>query len=118
MASINLRVLLKKSDDTWVARCLEHDVVGQGGTIHEALESLGMCLTTHILIALRAGEVPLASVRPVPKHVEEQFLKAERLADPKQFRRPTPSEMPAIVPSDVPEAWQIPSMTASELRVC
>lgn len=46
--NISLNVILFKSDNFWVAQCLEYDIVSQGSDIHLTIDRLGQTLKAQI----------------------------------------------------------------------
>lgn len=81
-ATRTLRVLLLKSNDVWVAQCLEHDIAAQGRSIEAAKASFEHVFLGHVKLDESAGREPLANVPPAPDFYWERFRKASRLADP------------------------------------
>jgi hypothetical protein len=115
---ISLSVLLVKEADQWVARCLQYDVAGQGDTLDEALESLGLCLTGHVLMNVRDKLEPLAGLPNAPPRVWALFDRAWKVDRTHPFRMPAElDEIPEGLRGSMPEPWQLPRPTASDVRI-
>lgn len=67
-----LRVLILKDGDVFVAQCLEIDIAAQGHTEGEAIARLRAALMAELECAKEAGK-SLADIGPAPKHFEMLF---------------------------------------------
>jgi hypothetical protein len=113
-----LSVLLTHQEGLWVARCLQFDVVGQGDRIDDALESLGLCLTGHILMNVRDRQAPLAGLPSAPPKIWHLFNQARQLRDGQPFRMPAElNEIPEDLRESVPEPWRLPRPHATDVRI-
>ena len=92
-AMIQLRVLIQREDDWWVARTLERDLAGQGKDIDDALYELQRVLISHIFLDLEAARTPLSEVPAAPRDCHElweQGITAVRRPGPWAGPRPLP----------------------------
>jgi hypothetical protein len=71
--NLRLRVLLRKDDDWWVARCLEHDIAVQARDLATLQYELGRVLLTHALFDLKHDRAPFHAIPPVPPEVEHRW---------------------------------------------
>jgi hypothetical protein len=102
-----VNVLLIKEQQHWIAQCVERDLVAQGRTLDEAMESFVHVLTTQLMLDARAGRDPLSDVPAPPKEVERRFWGAKKLEEGRVIR---PN------PTDIPPAWMIDAFQ-NEFRV-
>jgi len=99
-----LNVLLIKEPTHWIAQCVERDLVAQGRSLDEAIESFVHVLTTQLMLDEKAGREPLSDVPPPPKEVEQRFFGAKKLQESREVR------------SGLPPAWMIEAFQ-NEFRV-
>ena len=69
----NLRVVLIREENLWVAQCLEFDIAAQGATIIEAQSSFVRTFVGQALLDVAAGKRPFADFKPAPDWYVEQF---------------------------------------------
>jgi hypothetical protein len=105
-----LRVLLRREEfGSWIAQCLEHNIVAQGSSIPGAIRCFVATLVAQIRLDLERHRLPLESVPPAPREYESQYasavaLREERSQDlDREFR-------------GIPPAYQIARLT-EEFRV-
>jgi hypothetical protein len=72
-----LRVLLFQRGDLWVAVSLEHFIVGQGTTIHEAMRHWMSDVLGQLLLDAEAGEDPLQDTPAAPAEYLERYQASE-----------------------------------------
>ncbi len=75
-------VLLFKEGDQWVAQCLQHDIVGQGETIDDALFGLEACVIAHWTIDLEHNQQPFAWIPRAPQSCWDRWHRAKGLKEP------------------------------------
>lgn len=114
--SVALHVLLVPQGDSWVARCLQYDVTGQGRRLEDALESLEICIVGHVLTNLRYGREPFEGIPKAPPAVWDRFSRAKLLAEDRPLHMPLWSEIPNSLRESIPQA-QLPRAGATEVRV-
>lgn len=74
---IDLRAILSREDEVWLAHCLEMDIVAEGNTPREAVQDLIDLCTFQIETAIEHHD--LASVfRPAPPEVWIQFFSSKK----------------------------------------
>lgn len=100
MTTVN--VLLIK-EEVWSAQCLEHDIVGQGETIDQAMMQLTMLLAAEEIVQLEGGG-SLNDIPPAPQWYWEKFNQAVNVS---------PRLFPVRPSMDVPPAYMLP-----QLREC
>jgi hypothetical protein len=83
-----LSVLILQEDKTWVAQCLEYDIVAQGETIAKATQAFEKTLVGQIIIDVKHKKRPLEDIPSAPKFYWDKFENAERLQDKKPFHLP------------------------------
>jgi len=77
---MNLSVLLFRETDTWVAQCLEFDIVAQASTIDDVIYEFQRVLCGHIAIRKELNLPPLESdMPPAPEVYWRQYERAARL---------------------------------------
>jgi hypothetical protein len=100
----HLRVLIAKSDENFIAQCLEHDIAGQGDTADTALYDFERILVGHILLAAEEG-IGLEDIPAAPTEYHQRFAEARDLNLPiPQF------ELPDTIPSD----YRVPQQSVRE----
>lgn len=84
--NFNVRVLLYREDDMWVAQCLEHDIAAQGKTLDEVQNKFHQTFIGQVILDLEAGKQPLKNVPKAPAEFLKMFENSShRLKDPKPF---------------------------------
>ena len=69
---INLSAIVYPEDGVWIAHCLELDIVAEGATSDDALQSLVSLCDFQIKVAMEEGD--LGSIfRPAPPEVWQMF---------------------------------------------
>jgi hypothetical protein len=72
---LDFRVLIYREDEYWIAHCLETDLVAEGGTLSQAMDSLIDISNVQIQAALEEGD--LASIfSPAPADVWRMYAVA------------------------------------------
>ena len=80
---LDFQVLIYPEDDFWIAHCLETDLVGEGDTADEAMQTLIDISNVQIQAAIDAGD--LASIfSPAPP----DLWRAYAVGKEKQSKRP------------------------------
>lgn len=69
---VALRVLLYPEGGSWVAHCLEFDLVGAGAQQDEALQQLAGAIETQVAWSVEQGD-PSLLFSPAPREVEVLF---------------------------------------------
>jgi hypothetical protein len=112
--TLTLRVLIFKEDAYWLARCLDHDIVGRGANITSAIETLVMSLAMHVTMDVRDQRPPLEGLLKAPDYVWEAFEKAFEVGSRSLSSF---AEVPEELRSSMPEPWQIAGQKALDLRI-
>jgi hypothetical protein len=60
-------VLVQEAPGFWVARGLEHDIVGQGRSIGAAVHAAVSLIEAHTAFDIRHDHTPLCAFRPAPQ---------------------------------------------------
>ncbi len=98
--------------DQWVAQCLQHDIVGQGNSIDDAIFGLEACIVGHVQIDLKKNREPLAWIPAAPKKHWMRFEQAKRISD---------EDLPTLFDSEfknlIPPAFMIPKAPDRQVRV-
>ena len=68
-------LLLPHPNGIWVARWLEHDIVGQGTTVELAVRNLHAAVEVHAQLDKEAAREPFAGVPASPDSYREDFEK-------------------------------------------
>jgi hypothetical protein len=93
--SINLSAVVYQENGTWIAHCLELDIVAEGKDADDAIDSLISLCDFQIKVAL--GEGDLGSVfRPAPPEIWRMFSAGKRrlLAEKTRSGGKTPFNAP------------------------
>jgi hypothetical protein len=94
---ITLSVLLLVDGDTWVAQCLEYDLVAQAKTPRKALESFGWVAGAQILLDKQRRRKPFSTLERAPERFWESFAQGIPLRDPFPLTLPVVSfDLPDI----------------------
>lgn len=118
-----LRVLLFKEGASWIAQCLDHDIVAEGRTIPKVAANFRLTLIGFVALAIDAGREPLADLPRAPPEFWEKYEQGGKLAAtefPKlsvsHVRRVTKRQAPSRAKRKIaiPPAWKI---AAAEARV-
>lgn len=86
-----------RSEDCWIAQCLEYDICSQAPTLYELLTEVERELEAHVIIARAEGIEPFAGVPKAPRRFWEMYKNG----------RPLPDAMPAQRSSSV-EVEELP----------
>jgi hypothetical protein len=85
--NIDLRAVVYREGDWWIAHCLELDLVAEGKTPQSALKDLIDLSTFQIQVATEEGD--LESVfRPAPAHLWAMYASAEEIEVSKRLKKP------------------------------
>ena len=98
----NLRVLLLREGEWWVAQCLDFDIAAQAANLTEVKAAFFRAFVGQIVVDLERGDQPLTCVKPAPSWYAEQWEQAEPLANRLSLTPP-----PDALPKDAPPAWMI-----------
>jgi len=78
--SFPLRVVFYQEDQSWVAHCLEFDLVGTGLNPSKAVESLNDAIATQVLWSLEKNDM-VRLFSPAPAKYEEMFAAGEDVVE-------------------------------------
>jgi hypothetical protein len=84
--SWSLRVLIFKEQTSYIAQCLEYNLVAQGDTIAAVKRAFAGLFAATIRAAERNGIAPLSNLKPAPRHVFEAWESAAHLAERLRFK--------------------------------
>jgi hypothetical protein len=95
---ITLSVLLLVEGESWVAQCLEYDIVAQGKTPRKALESFGWVIGAQVLLDKQRRRKPLSTFERAPERFWEKFKDGIPLRDPFPLTLPVVSfDLPDVI---------------------
>lgn len=86
---IPLQIVFYQEDETWFAHCLNLDVLGDGKTKDEAMESLSEAIAIQIEATLKYQN-PHNLVRSAPDKYWEMFYRGDDLVEGEVVVRPLP----------------------------
>ena len=95
---MNIRILVRQSDDWWEAQVLEYDVAAQAKTRDDVLYEVMRTFFCEVAVNLKHRRAPLDNMRPAP----EMFWQAWEAA--------TPETKPPVL-----RTFQVPSEPALSL---
>lgn len=72
-----LRVLVRRESESWVAVCLEHFFATQAWTLEDVKESFRQAYLAALLHAHQAGQAPFENLEPAPAGFVEEYDRAE-----------------------------------------
>jgi hypothetical protein len=71
--SHQLRVIVFRDVNLWVAQCLEHDIGAQAHDLDTLEARLGVALETELATSLEQHGAPFAGIDPAPEHFHEMW---------------------------------------------
>jgi hypothetical protein len=74
-----LRVLVRREGEWWVAVCLDYFFATQARSLDEVKESFRQAYLAALLHAQEVGEAPFAHLNPAPPQYLEEYDRAEPL---------------------------------------
>jgi len=77
---IPLRVVFYQEDESWVAHCLEFDLVGAGSDPSKAFESLNSAIATQMAWSIEKNDMGRL-FSPAPARCEEMFAEGEDVTE-------------------------------------
>jgi len=104
--SFSLSIFYYQENTTWVAQCLEYDIVGHGKSLDDALDSFQRVFLGQLILDVKNNRNPLETTPKAPKECWDQFDMAKRLQDRKPF----------YFPEEMLPAYII-AATAADLRI-
>lgn len=72
-----IRAVIVKEGDWYVAQCLEHDITAQAKSLTDLYHEVQRVLATHVAIALSKDEEPFADIPAAPKRYWDMFEAGE-----------------------------------------
>jgi len=93
--SINLSAVVYQEDGTWIAHCLELDIVAEGKDADDAIDALISLCDFQIKVALAEGDLE-SIFRPAPPEIWRMFSAGKRrvLAEKTRSGGKTPFKTP------------------------
>ncbi len=76
---IPLRIVFYQQDETWVAHCLEFDLMGDGPRREDALTSLNDAIATQLSWSLEQNDIKRL-FSPAPEEILEMFATGEDIS--------------------------------------
>lgn len=77
---IPLRVVFYQEDQSWVAHCLEFDLVGAGADAKQAFESLNCAIATQVEWSIEKNDMGRL-FSPAPAKYEEMFAEGDDVTE-------------------------------------
>ncbi len=84
----NIRVLIFKYHDLWIAQCLEYDISAQANTLKELQDKFVCTLMAYVMLAIDNNERPFSNVPKTPKEFWKMFNKGNPLKKPLKIPSP------------------------------
>lgn len=109
VAQMNLRVVLIREGEAWVAQCLEFDLAAQGSTLAEAQAAFTRLFLGQAMVDASLGKAPFENTPPAPAWYVEQYEKAVtwELAH----------KLSLVPPAEAVPALSIPVRAVAEVRI-
>lgn len=88
-----------RSEDCWIAQCLEYDIVTQAPSLYRLLSEVEKALEDHVFIARVEGIEPFAGISKAPRRFWEMYKNGTPLPDAMPTERPSlidPEELPRV----------------------
>jgi hypothetical protein len=85
--SHQLRVIMFRDGNQWVAQCLEYDIGAQAQDLETLEARLGVALDVEFETSLEVHGVPFAGINPAPPHFHEMWGRAQAPLSPAIPRR-------------------------------
>lgn len=67
-ATSQLRAIMFKDGDMWVAQCLEHDIGAQGKDLPELVDRLALTIEAELRESIASHGGPFVGIDPAPQH--------------------------------------------------
>ena len=80
---INIRVLLFRDGEWWIAQCLEYDIAAQARTLPEIEREFGRVLLAQAAIGTERGQPLFEGIPPAPAEFHERFKRAGKRGETK-----------------------------------
>jgi hypothetical protein len=112
---IALRVVVYHENGTWLAHCLEMDIVAEGENPQEAMKDLVDLCNLQVRVALEEGDLE-SVVRPAPPGIWKMFFMGEEMPG---FRRPAkpPAQPSSKRPARKPTRKPVERFEAREFEL-
>lgn len=100
--NFEVKVLLLKENETWIAQGLEYDITGHGVTPDAAMDNFGKTMLGQAILDLCNGLEPLSNAPEAPQFYWNRFNEAEWRGRGKRFD----------LPSETPPAYMVSALAA------
>ena len=84
----NIRVLIFKDGDLWIAQCLEYDIAVQAKNLNELKEKFIGTINVHITSSIENNEIPFMNIPKTPDEFWELYHKDNLLEKPLKIPSP------------------------------
>lgn len=92
-----LRAVVYRRGDWWIAQCLEHDVTTAAKDLDDLHHELDRVIVGHFLIASKTGSEPFAGLSRAPERFFQMWEEARTSVEPVDVSQDLPT-----LPSDAP----------------
>ena len=90
----NLRVIVFREGDVYVAQCIEYDIAAQGATIESVIDRLELTIDAEFAFCGEDGKEPRESISPAPVYYHK--LWEDRMFNINRAVVATPGIAPAV----------------------
>ena len=106
MKSEQLRVIVDREGDGFIARCVDFDIEGVGRSADAALEAFVKAWIRHVLVAHELGRRPFADIRREEGELAERWKQIEVTAAARTFRIPAFQIVPKESALPASHSWE------------
>jgi len=88
-----IRVVLFREGDMWVAQCVEYDIGAQGKDLADVVQRLQVTLNVEVQESIARNLPPFSGIDRSPSYIEEYWSKAGGAYNPRSLSSDSPSRM-------------------------
>lgn len=75
MGNVQLRILVLREGDVWIAQCLEHDISAQAPDFSTLRQRMDLTLQVELEESVRRTGKPFGGIDPAPAYIHETWNK-------------------------------------------
>jgi predicted RNase H-like HicB family nuclease len=84
--NLQVRTVIFREGDWWVAQCLEFDIATQAKTLKDLAYDLQRVLVGHMVVCRQEGITPFTNLPKAPEKYWEMFSEGLELSAPQNFK--------------------------------
>lgn len=94
---LQIKAVVFKDGDWWIAQCLEHDIAAQAKTPKDLAYEIQRALIGHFIVSKQEGLIPFENLPKAPEKYWQLFANSLQLS-PKNFNFKTSSDVQVPTP--------------------